>query len=409
MHSKDLSILFVEDNAKQRDEITSFLQTTLFQKVYVARNGEEGLAHFRAHKPDIVLTDLTMPIMSGLEMSKKIKEINPNTPILLVTSHFEKEVTEAAVDIGIDGYLFKPLLLERVEKILNKYKERILQKRELTQKREAQATYLQSRVDEEVAKNITLHNEREAQRLREEKFFIIGKMAAGITHEINTPLTYIKGNLELMMDDIKALDESVAQKNYLREGGAIILEGINRISSIVESMREIASQAKEMPAESNIYASLVTSLILSYNKGAPITLQNEPFKITMDKNRHIFKAPIQKQRIEQVFIIIINNAMDALKATHIFEERKLAITLQEKGDFIVVCFQDNGGGISKEMLPKIFDPFQSSKTEGGIGIGLNVAKRIIHDHGGEIEAYNHNDGALFEVSIPKKLKITLDA
>ncbi|PNV84128.1 MAG: hypothetical protein C0627_02955 [Sulfurimonas sp.] len=126
MNSADISILFVEDDKDIRDEISAFLQSSIFKNVHVAKNGHEGLLKYQEHKPDIILTDLTMPFMSGLEMSKKIKEIDEKIPILLITSHFEKEVTEAAVDIGIDGYLFKPLSLQRVEKILQKYIERIL-------------------------------------------------------------------------------------------------------------------------------------------------------------------------------------------------------------------------------------------------------------------------------------------
>lgn len=521
----EISILFVEDSATIRVLISNFLHSKQFKNIYIAKNGTEGLEEYKKHKPDIILTDLTMPIMDGLEMSRKIKEIDEKIPILLITSHFEKEITEAAIDIGIDAYLFKPLSLQRVEKVLNKYIERILLQRKFANEHKLLEQYkgaidagasisktdtngvityvndsfckmsgyskeeligskhsivkhpdtplkihedlwktitnkqiwqgriknlkkngdtyykysvivpiidaedqiseyialqqdvtdlfhkkeqLQKRVKEEVEKNLKLHKEREKERLLEEKFLVIGKMAAGITHEINTPLTYIKGNLELMIDDINALEDGIKQKEYLKEDIKTVLEGVNRIASIVESMREMASQAREMPQESNVYASVITALVLSYNKGSTITVQNEPFKIGMDKNRYTFLAPIQKQRIEQVFIIIINNAMDALKANKIFEERKFYITLIDDSDFVIVRFQDNGGGINKEILPKMFDAFQSSKTEGGIGIGLNVAKRIIEDHGGKICASNYGDGALFEVYIPKKLKISLD-
>ena len=107
------------------------------------------------------------------------------------------------------------------------------------------------------------------------------------------------------------------------------------------------------------------------------------------------------QRIEQVFIIIINNALDALKMIDDFEQRSLQITFDETDKDVIIRFKDTGGGINKEILPKIFDPFQSNKEEGGIGIGLNVAKRIIDDHGGKIVPSNHENGALFEVYLPK--------
>lgn len=522
MVSNEISILFVEDNEILRVQISNFLASLMFKHVYIAKDGQDGFLKFQKHRPDIVLTDLTMPIMDGLDMSRAIRILDDNVPILLITSHFEKQITEAAIDIGIEGYLFKPLALERVEKILTKYIERILLQREFKNKQKlleqyksiidisssvtktdtdgiityvndlfcdmsgytkdeligknhniishpdnskeiyeemwatitdkkiwrnhirnrrkngesyyessviapildendeiheyislkqditelsAKKDFLKKRVKEEVEKNIKLQQEREKERLLEERFSVIGKMAAGITHEINTPLTYVKGNLELMMQDIEGLDDELKQKQYLKDDSKVILEGVNRISSIIESMREMASQAKGMPEDGNVYSSLITALILSYNKASYISVQNDPFTISMDKDRYSFIAPIQKQRIEQVFIIVINNAIDALKLSQAFDTRELNISLKEEKDHIVVSFQDNGGGINEEIMPKIFDPFQSSKVEGGIGIGLNVAKRIMQDHGGEILARNYDKGAIFEVYIPKKSKL----
>lgn len=522
MNLHEVSILFVEDEESSRDEISYFLKKQFFKNVYIASNGKEGYEQYLLHKPDLILTDLTMPVINGLEMSEKIKSKNPHIPILLITSHFEKEVTEKALDIGIDGYLFKPISFERLRKLLHKYSGRILLERNLTNKMKLlkeykgaidvsaavtktdlngvityvndsfckmsgykreeligkkhsivkhpetpkpiyldmwktitnkkvwqgriknlkkngdtyyeysvivpiidedekiveyislrqditdlfyQEQYLKQRVQEEVEKNLQLHKKREEENLLEAKFSTIGRMAAGITHEINTPLTYIRGNIELMIQDINSLDKEIKQKNYLLEDSKTILDGVNRIASIVESMREMASQTKELPKPSNVYASLITALTLSYNKAKQISqikIQNEIFEIGMNKEKFNYTAYIQKQRIEQVLVIIINNALDSLKHIDNFDERLLEITIADEDNCVVVRIKDNGGGIDKKILPKIFDPFESSKDEGGMGIGLNVAKRIIDDHGGKIVPSNHENGALFEVYLPKK-------
>jgi PAS domain S-box-containing protein len=113
----------------------------LFDHVYIARNGLEGWDVYLSHQPDIVLTDLNMPFMNGLELSKKIKHHNHDVPILLITAQFEKEITEVAVDIGIDGYLFKPISLIRLEIILNNYKHRISLKRKFRKEHKLLAEY----------------------------------------------------------------------------------------------------------------------------------------------------------------------------------------------------------------------------------------------------------------------------
>lgn len=510
MSRAELSILFVEDDNSVQEEMIEFLQIDPFKSLFVASNGQEGLELFYKHRPDIVLTDLRMPIMNGLEMSKHIKAYSEEIPIILITSQFEKEVTESAVDIGIDAYLFKPISLLRLEIILSKYIDRLIQKRasknehklleeykgaidvsasvsktdtkgvityvndsfctmtgysreELIGKRHSlvrhhstsletyidmwksitekrvwrgriqnkkkdgstyyeysvivpivddrdnivefialrqditdlynQEQYLKKRIEEEVSKN-----------LQETKFSTIGRMAAGITHEINTPLTYVRGNIEMMLQDINNLDHTIKQKEYLLEDSRTLLDGVNRIASIVESMREMASQTKELAEANNVYATLITALTLAHNKSKQITqiyIQNEPFNIGIEKEKFQYIAKIQKQRIEQVWVIIINNALDVLRHIDNFEERLLEINIATEYEFVVVRIQDNGGGIDKEMLPKIFNPFESTKEEGGIGIGLNVAKRIIDDHNGKIIASNHLNGALFEVYLPR--------
>lgn len=510
MTSDAVTLLFVEDDIAVQRVMSEFLELLPFADIYVAKNGEEGLREFNLHKPDIVLTDYRMPLMNGLEMSKEIKKSHPETPIILITAQFEKEVTEDAVDIGIDAYLFKPISLERLDKILAKYKKTILQNRKFLnqhklleeyksaidvsaavtktdldgvityvndsfckmtgyEKEEVvgkkhnlvkhpetskkiyvemwkqvnakkiwrgkiksrrkdgttyfessviipilnarddivefiairqditdlydQENYLRKRIEEEVEKN-----------LLETKYSTIGRMAAGITHEINTPLTYIKGNVELMFEDLRGLDDSVAAKTYLIEDARVIADGVNRIANIVESMREMASQSKASLEPCNIYATLITALTIAYNKSkqvAKIVIKDLPFVIGMQKEQFSYMAMVQKQRIEQVWIIIINNAIDALKHKEHYNERRLEISIEHEHQFVVVRFKDNGGGIDPKVLPKIFDPFESTKEEGGMGIGLNVAHRIIDDHHGKITASNYEDGALFEVYLPQ--------
>ena len=510
MVPQEVSLLFVEDDITVQNAMLGFLEMLPFSDIYVASNGEDGLKQFHLHKPDIVLTDLRMPIMNGLEMSQEIKSLSPDTPIVLITAQFEKEITEEAVDIGIDAYLFKPISLERLDKILAKYKKIILKNRsyqnqhklleeyksaidasaavtktdvkgvltyvndsfcimtgykreELLGKRHniikhpdtpqalyvdlwrtitrkkvwkgriqnlkkdgtpyneysvivpiinekntivefiairqditdmyRQEVYLKKRVEEEVSKN-----------LLETKYGVIGRMAAGITHEINTPLTYIKGNVELMLNDINEMDDSIKQKDYLLDDMRVIIDGTNRIGNIIESMREMFSSSKEAPKAGNVYSSLITALTLSYSKAKQITkiqIQNQPFVIGMKGEKFHYDAMIQKNRIEQVWVIIINNAADALKNLDSYDQRLLEISIASEYEYIVVRFKDNGGGIDESILSKIFDPFESTKEDGGMGIGLNVAKRIVDDHNGKIVAANYEDGALFEVYLPK--------
>lgn len=262
---------------------------------------------------------------------------------------------------------------------------------------------LNEKIKQEVDKSTKQLEMIQKEQLESVKLSSIGALAAGITHEINTPLTYIKGNFELMRYDIDELEESVLKKR-MQNDSIKIFDGIDRIANIIESMKEVSQVASEKKEIVNIYSTIVTALTVSNNSIKQITnlyLNGELFDINMDKNRLVFNAKVQKQRIEQVWIVIIKNALDQLVYIDEYDSRKLTIDISSSEDYILIKFKDNGGGIDKDLLENIFEPFVSFKEHGGIGVGLNIAKKIIEDQNGEIVAYNEDDGAVFEV----KLKI----
>lgn len=264
---------------------------------------------------------------------------------------------------------------------------------------------LNEKIKQEVEKSTKQLELMQKEQLQSAKLSSIGALAAGITHEINTPLTYIKGNFELMRYDIDDLPESEA-KNRMQKDSEKILEGIDRIANIIESMKEVSQVASEKKDVVNIYSTIITALTVSHNiinQTTDVYLNGELFNINFDKNRYQFYSKVQKQRIEQVWIVIIKNALDQLIYIDDYEKRKFTINIQQEGDKIIVKFSDNAGGIDEKIIDNIFEPFISFKEHGGIGVGLNIAKKIIQDQNGEIIAYNQNNGAVFEVRLKAEL------
>ncbi|HEF9872683.1 TPA: response regulator, partial [Campylobacter coli] len=104
---KELVILVVEDEVKIRESLVNVLSSR-YSKVIGAQNGDEGLKKFKKFKPDLIITDIAMPIMDGLDMAKEIKEIANDVPIVVLSAYSEKERLLRSIDIGIDKYLIKP-------------------------------------------------------------------------------------------------------------------------------------------------------------------------------------------------------------------------------------------------------------------------------------------------------------
>ena len=115
------NILYVEDDLDTSEEVSFFLKNYI-NNLYIATNGLEGLNLFNLNSIDLVVTDIQMPIMDGLKMSKEIKKINPNIPIIIVSAFNESDMLMEAIDLGIDAYLIKPLslmkLIKKIESVL---------------------------------------------------------------------------------------------------------------------------------------------------------------------------------------------------------------------------------------------------------------------------------------------------
>lgn len=114
---KELTILLVEDENRVRESMGEIFANE-FKKVVTAGNGDEGLKKFKKFSPDIVVTDIAMPIMDGLDMSKEIKEISQTTPIVVLSAFSEKERLLKAIDVGIDKYLMKPIDMDELFTVL---------------------------------------------------------------------------------------------------------------------------------------------------------------------------------------------------------------------------------------------------------------------------------------------------
>jgi C4-dicarboxylate-specific signal transduction histidine kinase len=259
---------------------------------------------------------------------------------------------------------------------------------------------LQWNAHQESEKNKEMVRQHEQERLESVKFTAIGQLAAGITHEINTPLTYIKGNLEMVRMDLDTLPNDYKAKKQILQDVDDMQGGIERIATIVDSMREISQQKKGELKVTNVYSTLITALVMAHNRSkqiCKININNEEFSLDSSKDELEFYAYIQDQRIEQVWIIILNNALDELQKKDNYEDRKLNVNIFKKDSKIIIRFHDNAGGIPEYIVEDLFEPFISSKPEGGMGVGLSIAKNILDELDASIRAYNEDGGAVFEV------------
>jgi len=379
---KTFTALYIDDEEDIKNMVYNVLRG-MFAKFYTASNGQEGLDIFIEHKNeiDLLITDINMPIMNGLDMCTKIREIDIKIPIVITSAYNDKDFLHKSITVGVSGFVLKPMNIKKLVEAINKAVEPLR---------------LQQKLDDEI-------RQHQQEKIKSAKFSAIAQLSAGITHEINTPLTYIKASFEMIGYSLESIADSKEKENILKDIKRI-QDGIVRIENIIGSMKEVSQQSNIEKESCNIYSTVITAVILAYNKSKHISkiyINNQEFSLTMNKEKKLFITNIQKQRIEQAWIIIINNAIDELMKIEEFSNRRLDIDISENEHNIIVSFKDNAGGINDEIIDNIFEPFKGSKESSGMGIGLSIAKNIIDQQDGKIEAYNEDNGAVFKIFLKK--------
>ena len=254
-----------------------------------------------------------------------------------------------------------------------------------TNKMKALNVELENRVKREVDKQIT----QEQMLLRQARMASIGEMIDAIAHQWRQPLMNINA---VMMNLDRGIDTK-KENEYLKEKILEVFSLTSHMSHTIEDFRNLLKVEKEKEIFSiKSVTSDVMALIQNNLKGININC-------AIEENIMIESY---KSELSQVFITLLSNASEALNTRNI-ENKKINIYLNNNDDYIVLCVEDNAGGIEKENLSKIFDPyFTTKKQTGGTGLGLYITKIIVeHSMKGKLEVLSTDEGVVFSVFVPR--------
>jgi signal transduction histidine kinase/putative methionine-R-sulfoxide reductase with GAF domain len=239
-------------------------------------------------------------------------------------------------------------------------------------------------MEEKIQKTTADLRKTEAQLIRSDKLAALGQLAAGIAHEIRNPLTSINILIHSMTENLPSGDSH-------KEDLEVIEEEINRINEIVDQFLRFAKPAPPLLEKADVLSVFEETLQL-------LRPQIEKQRIVV---RKVFQAlPIIQMDREQMKQAILNLLLNAIQAMPGGGQLTLKAKNSEDDQWIHLSIQDSGIGIPGEDLNKLFDPFFSTK-EGGIGLGLSIAHRIIDQHHGKIEVESApGKGTLFTIWLP---------
>ena len=366
---KRARLLIADDEFGMRKFIKTQLENDFI--IVEAEDGQEAVDKVKEYVPELILLDMMMPEKDGLQACKEIREhpFTKNTPIVMLTARADEDIKLAALQAGASDFLSKPFSTTELQvRICNLVKSFSYQ-RELAHKNETLET--------------TIHQlkQAEAQLVETEKLASLGRMSAGIIHEINNPLNFATTGLYTL----RKLDRCLAEeeRDEYREIIQDVEEGLGRVKTIVSDLRSFSHHDGLLLEQIDAQGIFASSLrFLSHEwKGRILVEQDVAEGLNFEANRN---------RIIQVLVNLMQNAIDSMNAKEYGNEQPaLRIRGWRDNGFCRLSIRDNGMGINEEDRGKIFDPFFTTKDVGeGMGLGLSICYRIIKDYHGMIEVHS---------------------
>ena len=366
--NENFKVMIVDDNSNIRTAVSSVLKGDY--EITQAESGNRAIEILN-HDPQfsVITLDLEMPGLSGIETLIAIKKINPDIEVLILSAHSDVNSARDALEYGAYAYIDKPFNNKNLREAVRKG---IIRNRKLSEVKETSEKLAMVK----------------AQLIESEKFSIIGQLVAGVSHEVNNPLTAIIGYSELAM---MFGDPSQETKDYISK----IKTSAMLCKSIVEKLLSFSRKNEGEKETVDIVSVIENSIDLAEfeTKKCGVKVNFEPVSELPRITANFFE-------IQQVFLNIINNACHALIAYR-ESNRTLTIKTEYNENSVRIIFEDNGPGIPEENLKKIFEPLFTTKPKGeGTGLGLSICFEIIKSHRGNIFVGNTDEGARFIIELP---------
>ena len=408
-------ILIVDDSSTVRKIFAKALSVRY--ECHEASSAGEALGQLNAHPFALVITDMIMPGLSGTELLRKITEGYPDTAVIMVSGVNQPQRALDAVRLGAFDYIFKPCDIGVLELTV----ERALERRSLLINARRYKQDLEAR-NQELARGKAKLERLQAQIVHSEKMASLGQLAAGIAHEINNPVGFVSGNLDLLsqcLEDLKELLEFYDAADLpapVAAGAAAVKERINYgatledLNSIVRDCREGATRIRDIVQNLRTFSRLDEAEFkkTDVHEGldSTIRLLSRYFSggnVKLIRDYAVLPAiDAFAGQLNQVWMNLLANAAQACGA----KGGEVRIATRADGRAVTVAISDTGGGIAPEHLNRIFDPFYTTKPVGeGTGLGLSISFGIVRRHRGTIAVKTRlGAGSTFTVTLPVSIK-----
>ena len=385
-YSKEFEILYVEDDPELQKSMLKIFNR-LFHKVDTADNGEIGLEKYNIRlntdKPyDLVLTDINMPKMNGIEMSQEILNQMAEQKIIIISAYSEAHYLQQAIDIGVSGFLTKPIKNTQLFRQLVPVCSALYNKKRYE-------SYVEQIEEQNTILREQVHNKR-LETLQEE-------FLRNISHEIKTPLNALSSISSILKNVIDTKDKKVTK--YLD----IVEESSQKIETLINKilhLSKLRSGTYKIIKEDHVLKPLLEKMIELYT--------DEANKHEITFNYQIDSSLDMSVECDLVVVkTIVGELLDnAIKFNQKGGRIGLRVAYEKNNKALKIEIKDNGIGIDSSEHDKVYDMFYQvdgslTRAKEGAGLGLSLVKHMTELKGGSVDFESTKDeGTFFYVVLP---------
>lgn len=371
-------VLLVDDEAGIRKVLRISLEDGGY-RVHTAQDAVRALEIFKEHSPPVVMTDIKMPGMNGIDLLKALKELNPDVEVIMITGHGDINLAIKSLKFEATDFITKPIHDEALDIAMQRAWERLTLKRQL----QAYTENLEQIVAEKTRRLVA------AERLA-----AVGETVAGLSHAIKNISGGLSGGSFVLEQGLE-LDN----REYLLDGWQMLKKNIDKITALSVDLLDYAKADRlhYRDCDPNGPMDEVAELMKEKAAGLKVVLK-------IDRDESLASIICDPDAIHRCLLNLVTNALEActekLDSPETREVRLQSRAVAEGG--VEYRVTDNCGGIPPAHQEKLFNPFFSTKGRTGTGIGLMLTKKIVDKHGGEIGVQSTADKTDFTIRLPAR-------
>jgi signal transduction histidine kinase len=379
-------ILIVDDERPNLTVLRNFLETGY--RVHEAQSGAAALEIARAQDLDVVIADQRMPEMTGVELLEKLRDFKPDVAGIVLTGFTDPPALISAINRArVFRFLKKPWQPDDILEAVRQAGEHVYQGRAIRRLVE-----LLARRTGELDASLAQVRRTQSQLLHLERLGTMGKLAAGVVHDLR--------NLMVSLGYVESVLQQRSVAPDVMESVQVGMQGVGNLIQTLEAMHQFARGGSLSMQKCMLQPAMVVHDALAI---ARMDMGFRAHKVAVNIEEGLPSVHGDRQKLTQVLVNLVRNAVQATA-----QWRHIGIEATRKNGHVVIAVEDEGPGVPPELKDNLFKPFVSSKGEGGMGMGLYMAKLIIDSHEGEIAVLDRpQGGARFEVRLqpaPEELK-----